>query len=145
MSIGALCSRVVATAGPDEHVGTVAGRMSEHNVGTAVVVSDGQDPVGIVTDRDLALRVVAPERVPGETTVEQIMSHPVVSLHESTPVEEALARMEGAGIRRLVVVDDEGRLAGILSTDDVLELLAEYVDHMGTILRKNQPRVEEAG
>lgn len=64
------------------------------------------------------------------------MSAPVTSVHESMPIETALARMVGAHARRLVVVDDDERLVGILALDDVLELLVEELTSIGKLLRQ---------
>lgn len=64
------------------------------------------------------------------------MSAPVNCVHESTPIESALARKAGVHLRRLAVVDDEERLVGILALDDVLELLAEELTSVGKLLRR---------
>lgn len=139
MSIGRICTRVVATASPDETVSAIAERMAEHNVGTVVVVRD-QKPAGIVTDRDLALRVLGRGLDP-DTAVEDIMTEGVRTLDESTPIEEALTAMKSSGVRRIVVTGEDGALAGIISLDDILELLVEEVESVGAILRKESPRM----
>ncbi|MEN8161390.1 MAG: CBS domain-containing protein, partial [Myxococcota bacterium] len=90
------------------------------------------------TDRDVALRCVAQARDPDTTPVGSVMSAPVTSVHESAPIESALERMAGAQARRLVVVDDEGRLVGILALDDVLELLAEEFTSVGRLLQRRK-------
>lgn len=141
MSIGRICTRVVATATPTETAGTVASRMADNNVGTVVVVSRDRKPLGILTDRDLVLRVMAPGLGPEDTSVEEIMSEPARTLDESTPIEQALGTMKGAGVRRLVVVGEEGALAGIVTVDDVLELLMEEVESIGAILREELPHI----
>lgn len=141
MSAGRICTRVVATATPRETVAVVADRMAENNVGTVVVVSDDRKPEGIVTDRDLVLRVLATGLDPDDVTVDDVMTEPVRTLDESTPLEEALETMKGAGVRRIVVVGAGGTLAGILSLDDILELLIEEVESVAGILRKERPRI----
>ncbi|MFP3949310.1 MAG: CBS domain-containing protein [Longimicrobiales bacterium] len=140
MSIGRICSRVVATASPDESVRAIAERMAEHNVGTVVVVQ-GQKPVGIVTDRDLAIRVLGAGLNP-DTAVDDIMTESVRTLDESTPIEEALTSMKSSGVRRIVVTGEDGALAGIISLDDILELLVEEVESVGAILREESPRMK---
>ena len=112
MSVGRLCSRVVATATPEESARVAARRMAEHDVGTLVVVEPDSlsRAVGIVTDRDLAVRCVAGMRDPESTKVGELMSTPVHAIDEDTPIEEALQQMAGAGTRRLVVPHGELRL-----------------------------------
>ncbi len=141
MSVGRICNRSVATAGADEAVRDAARRMARLSVGTLVVMSpdESERPIGILTDRDVATRCVAPGLDPVENTVSSVMSVPVRSVHEDTPIEDALAIMSGGAMRRLVVVDSEGRLAGILALDDVIGLLVEEADAIGRLLEKESP------
>ncbi|MGE3616374.1 MAG: CBS domain-containing protein [Gemmatimonadales bacterium] len=143
MSIGRICSRVVATATPEETIRTAARRMVRNDVGTLVVVEGRGDnhPVGVVTDRDIAVRCVGGELDPDLTPISALMSSPVRTAEEHTPIEEAMASMARAGIRRLVVTGPEGRLAGLLSLDDMLELLVGEVASIGALLEKQHPRV----
>ncbi len=136
MSVGRVCSRVVATAATGESVSAGAARMAQFGVGSLVVVDEDRNPVGILTDRDVALRAVGAGLDPGATPVSQVMSAPVRSVDESTPIEEALAVMERGGVRRLVVTGEGGILAGIFALDDALELIAEEVARVGRILAK---------
>jgi CBS domain-containing protein len=111
MSVGRICTRVVATATPDESVLVVARRMEENNVGTLVVVDEARRPLGIVTDRDIVTRTVAAERLPRETPVKAVMTPEVRAVDEATPIEQAVASMASIGVRRLVVtVESIGRL-----------------------------------
>lgn len=136
MSVGALCVRSVQVASPDEPVRLVAGRMAGANVGTVAVLGEDRRPLGILTDRDVALRCVAQGLDPNVTDVASVMTTPVTCVRESTPIESALARMAGAHARRLIVVDDEERLVGILALDDVLELLAAEATSIGKLVRQ---------
>jgi CBS domain-containing protein len=140
MSAGALCVRSVHVASPGESVLEAAQRMREAGVGTLVVLDDKRRPVGMLTDRDVAVRVVAERRDPGATKVAEAMTSPVQAVHESTPIEDAVARMEGAAIRRVAVTDADGRLVGILALDDVLELIAEEVTRIGRLVARRAPR-----
>jgi CBS domain-containing protein len=114
--------------------------MAAADVGTVVVVGDAKRPAGILTDRDVALRCVAEGRDPDVTTVGDLMTRPAACVEESTPIESALARMAGAHARRLVVVDDDGGLVGILALDDVLELLAEEAATIGRLVGERARR-----
>jgi len=138
MSVGRIATRVVATASPSETVLDIANRMAGANVGSVVVVDDGE-PVGIVTDRDIVTRLVARELDPAETPVSDVMTCDVYRVDEATPIEQAVAKMGDAGVRRLVVVGPEAKLVGILSIDDVMELLVEEAEDIGRLLRDAAP------
>jgi CBS domain-containing protein len=111
-------------------------------VGTVVVVNGGANQaVGIVTDRDIVIRCVA-ERIDPETTpVSEVMTAPVQSVDEQTPIQEAITRMAIAGRRRLIVTGAADRVVGILSLDDVLDLLIEEIGPIGRLLAKQQPHL----
>jgi CBS domain-containing protein len=106
----------VVTATPERTVREIAELMRERNVGSVVLV-DGSRPVGFVTDRDLALSVIADARDFGER-VSDHASSPVITAEPVMEVEEAAGLMVRHGIRRLVVVDG-GRVAGIVTLDDL--------------------------
>ncbi len=99
----------------------------------------GTCPVGMVTDRDLVLRCVAERLDPDQTSLRDIMSSPICSVIEDTPIESALATMAAAEVRRAVVIDSEGTLVGILALDDILELLIEETQAIGALLRGQAP------
>jgi len=145
MAVGRICSRITATASPDETVRAAARRMAKYGVGTLVVLQEdrgrGARAVGLITDRDIAVRCVAESLDPGEVRVSEVMSAPVHSVSDDTPIEEALARMVSAGTRRLVVTSDGDRVAGILTVDDVLDLIAREAAAIGHVLEKQQPHV----
>lgn len=142
MSVGRICTRIVATATPEESVLVAARRMEENNVGTLVVVDEARRPRGIVTDRDIVTRAVAVERPPHETPVKAVMTPEVRSVDEATPIEQAVSTMASIGVRRLVVTGSDGLLLGLLSLDDVLELLAEEAESIGQLLRKELPALQ---
>jgi CBS domain-containing protein len=134
MSVGRICSREVDLADEKETVRAAGSRMAARNVGTLVIVDGTGRPAGVVTDRDLALRVVGAGRDPGLVTVGEVMTPDPATVGEETPIEQALECMRRHGVRRMPVVRPDGRLAGILSIDDVLELLVEEFRSMGGIL-----------
>ena len=107
----------VVTANPDASVREIALLMRERNVGSVVLVADGGAPVGFITDRDIALSVVAAGRSGDERAAEHASS-PVVKAEPDMEVEEATQRMVRHGIRRLVVVAG-GSLAGVVTLDDL--------------------------
>lgn len=121
--------------------------MAANDVGTLVVLdADGLSrPVGIVTDRDLAIRCVAAGLDPEQNRVGVVMTRPVHCIHEETPVEEALQKMARAGTRRLVVLGEGDRLVGVLSLDDLLDLLADETGAISRLLAKQQSHVSPVG
>ncbi len=142
MNAGTLCTQKVSTVLPEDTLRVAAQRMVRQSVGTLVVVdprTEGRDAIGIITDRDLVTRGVAAGLNPEISRVAMVMSLPIQSVREDTPIEEALDKMSRRGIRRLVVKDSEGSLSGILSLDDILESLADDVSLIGRVLEKHAP------
>lgn len=140
MSVGRICSRVVATASGSETIRMAARRMADHDVGTLVVVGNGPT-TGIVTDRDLAIRCIAGRLDPDETPISEVMTSPVHSVDEHTPMEDAVAIMARAGTRRLVVLGEDNRVVGLLSLDDVLDVLVDEAGAIGRLLEQQKPRI----
>jgi CBS domain-containing protein len=120
-----------------------ARRMKEHDVGTLVVLEhEGAKTVaGIVTDRDIALRCVAAKLDPDTTPVSAIMTKPVRAVDEDMPIDDVITRMAEAAARRLVVTGKDGHLVGILSLDDVLDLLVGEMVPIGRLLERQAPHV----
>jgi len=134
MSVGDICTREVMTVREDETVVAAAQRMREQRVGTLVVVEGEEDrivPIGILTDRDIVVGVVAPspEHL-DRLLVGDVVIHELVTVEEETSVWQALQRMRERGIRRMPVLDQAGYLSGIVTLDD---LLMRFVDEMRTI------------
>ena len=140
MSAGRICSRVIATASRDESIREAAHRMAEYDVGTLVVLG-GSRAVGMVTDRDIVIRCVAKKLDPDQTRVSDIMTAPVQSVSEDTPIEDAISRMASVATRRLVVTGDGDGVVGILSLDDVLDVLIEETGAIGRLLEKQKPHI----
>ena len=140
MSVGRICVREVDLADPDETVHIAARRMHDRNVGCLVVRGACAEPLGILTDRDIAMRVVAEGRDPLETRVVDVMTRAPDTVQEKLPLEMALAKMRAGPFRRLPVVSKEGQLVGLISLDDILDLLAEEFREVGSLLRKEGPQ-----
>ncbi|HWB14654.1 MAG TPA: CBS domain-containing protein [Pirellulales bacterium] len=134
MSVGRICSREVQLATTKESVAFASRRMRDNNVGTLVVIDEQKKPIGIVTDRDLVTRVMAVGQDPHTCTVGDVMTGSPKSLRDDASIEDALVQMCGLGIRRMIVVDKENYLVGIVSIDDVLSLLSEEVARIGRLL-----------
>jgi CBS domain-containing protein len=139
MSIGHICSRNVDTAELDDSALTAAQRMHDRQVGTLIVIDKERRVLGIVTDRDLVTRVLLESRDPSVTNLWEVMSQLPRTVSEEMSVEEALVQMRSGPYRRLPVVNAEGRLAGIVSVDDVLSHIAAEFGEIRSLLRKQSP------
>ncbi len=142
MNIGEICSRVVLVARRGMPVSEAARLMREHHVGALVVIdqTDGARPVGIVTDRDMVVEVLSEDIAPDKLTVGDIMSDDIVNVGAQDGVFETIGLMQGKGVRRVVVVDDADRLIGIVSLDDLLEVLAEELIGLAKTIAGEQRR-----
>lgn len=140
MSISSLCKRVVVTIHRDATIENAAVFMRSSHIGDVVVVdaADTRKPVGIITDRDIAVEVVAQGLAPAQTLVGSVMSTPVVTLREEDGFLEALDKMSARGVRRAPVVDRDGRLKGMVSVDDLVPLLARELAKIGALIRHEQ-------
>lgn len=123
MSLGRVCITEVVTVAEDAKVLELARLMGEKNIGSVVVVKD-ECPIGMLTDRDIVLKVVAAERAPGEVQAKDIMSEDLVTLSIDDDPLDATRIMRDRGLRRLPVTDEDGELLGIVTFDDLLLLLA---------------------
>jgi CBS domain-containing protein len=148
MKIKEICSRVVVVAAPETDLREAARLMRDHHVGALVVIEkrDGATrPVGIVTDRDIVVAVVADEGVrPESLALRDVMSGELALAQETDGVFEAVDRMQDSGTRRLPVVDAEGRLVGILSLDDVLRMLASELTALALASQRSVAREARA-
>jgi CBS domain-containing protein len=122
MKLNDMFIRSVVTARPEETLAAVARRMQEHNVGTVVVVED-QRPVGILTDRDLALALGA-RGVSPQAAAQEVMTRHVLAVPEDTGIFTATKCVQARKVRRLPIVDRQDRLVGMVSLDDLLRCLA---------------------
>jgi CBS domain-containing protein len=121
MKLNDIFTRNVVTAAPEETLAAVALQMQEHNVGTVVIV-ENRRPVGIVTDRDLALALGA-QGVSPQAQVQKAMTRHVLAIPEDTGIYTATQFMREREVRRLPIVDREDRLVGIVTLDDLLRFL----------------------
>ena len=141
MTIGRICKREVDLADANETVQEAGQRMGNRSVGTLVVVDDRKIPVGIITDRDLAVRVVGKGLDPNAVRVIDVMTEHPKTVHEETAIEDSLRIMRAKGVRRLPVVDGGGALVGLLAMDDILALLAEEFGILGRVIERSSPHI----
>ena len=120
-----------------------AALMHKYNVGALLVSADDPNDLtvqGFITDRDIVVQAVAQDISPREVRVSDVMTPAVATISEQADLHEALEMMRGAGIRRLVVTDSEGRIGGILSLDDVIDGLAAELASLSALLKTERAR-----
>jgi CBS domain-containing protein len=145
MPVGDFCRREPCTATAGESIREAAKRMDARGVGCLVVVDAEGKPVGMLTDRDLVMRGLRRRRDPDSTTVGELMHDDVTRVREAAPLEVAIRRMRSDAVRRIPVVDDAGRLVGILAADDVLQLAASELAGVAEAIRTQFPADREGG
>jgi CBS domain-containing protein len=119
---------------PETPLDQVARLMVQHDCGEIPVIDSSEQPVGVVTDRDIVCRMVAEGKNPMAYTAEQCMSQPVVTVLVSAPLDEVVATMEKHQIRRVPVIDESGCCAGMIAQADVAWSVRE--DEVGELVRE---------
>jgi CBS domain-containing protein len=142
MSLETLCRREIVCVDVNTKVLEATEMMEEMNVGSVVVIQNDR-PVGIVTDRDVVLRVVNKKLNPAECSVGDIMSLEVVTLKQSTGLYDALEQIKesGSSVRRFPIVDENGAIKGIITLDDVIYLLGREMSDVASIIESERPRL----
>jgi len=143
MPISEICNREVITVQHNDTALEAARLMRQHHVGDVVVVVEDSGvrvPVGVITDRDLVVEIMAPELDQRVITVGDIMAPGLVTVKENTGVFEAIRHMRAKGVRRLPVVNDSGGLVGILTLDDLLELLSEELLALARLVKHERKK-----
>ena len=124
------CTKHVITALGNQTVSDVTKQMRDKNVGSIVVVDSDKKPLGMVTDRDIAVKVVAEGKDAKSTLLKEIMSKQAFVLRQDQGIFETTKMMSEKGIRRLPVVDRGGKLAGIICLDDLIMMFGQEVGNI---------------
>ncbi len=143
MPIGDVCIRDVVVASRETTVREAAKLMAENHVGNLVVVEDiggRRVPVGIITDRDIVRNLVAEGLDALVFTLGDLGARALVTAEEHQGIYECMQQMRINGIRRLPVVDLKGGLVGIISVDDLIQLLAEEMGELAKVIVREQAR-----
>jgi CBS domain-containing protein len=109
--------------------------MERWHVGSLIVVRDDR-PIGIITDRDLALGVLGARRDPAGCTVADLMTREPVVLDVNYTPREAAALMKRHGLRKLPLVDEQGRVVGVVTADDLILSLGQRVQGLSEVVRR---------
>lgn len=141
MPIGEICSREVVFARRNESIVEAARLMREHHVGDVIVVDEREGtrvPAGILTDRDIVVEIVAKGVDPGAVTIADAMSAEVTTAREQDGIYETIEHMREKGVRRLPVVNAKGALVGLVSLDDLLDLLGDEIGSLAKLVSREQ-------
>lgn len=147
MAISEYCNCDVVIAPPNVSILTAARLMSEYHVGDLVLAEQVERecyrPIGIITDRDIVLGVVASGDIqPEHIQAANIQSRDLVTAKESDDVFDVITKMRRFGIRRMPIVDDRGLLVGIVAADDLLGVLAETLRDLSQLVGYQSLREE---
>jgi CBS domain-containing protein len=128
----------VVTAAPDLSVRQIAQMMEKERVGT-VVVTDGSEPIGLLSDRDIALHVLI-ERLDAEAVQARDLMHtPVVTVPEDTSLGRAARVLRMHAARRLPVVNSDGKVVGMIGSDDLVGLLSGTLSGLTKVIENQRP------
>jgi predicted transcriptional regulator len=149
MPIGEICNREVVVMKKKYSILEAAKLMRDYHVGNVVVVEEKEGqviPVGILTDRDIVVELIA-KNVPLDSVfAEDVMSSDLASVSENRGIWDTIKCMRGKGIRRIVVTGDKGNLVGVLSGDDLIDILSgELSDLVKTFMREQSREKETRG
>jgi CBS domain-containing protein len=145
-TLGQVATPIVVTADPETTAAQAARLMRQHHVGSLIVVDAADDsgrPLGIVTDRDLVLAVMAEELDPAVFTVGDLMSTDLATAPQTAGLMDAVEILRRRGLRRLVVVDDAARVTGVVTLEDLLDALAGELGTLAQALRGARDRERE--
>jgi CBS domain-containing protein len=148
MNVGSVCTRRIVRIDSGGTLAQAARLMREHHVGALVVTSEAPEGLrvgGIVTDRDLVMDVLARELDGTAVRIGELASREVVSVSENDDLTDAIAAMQETGVRRLLVTNADQQLVGVVSLDDLIDVLASQLDGLAKVIRSGMQReVDEA-
>ncbi len=143
MNVGEICNREVIIMGKDGSIRDAAQLMREFHVGDIVIVEERDQqryPVGILTDRDMVIEILANDVDVDAVDVGDAMSFDLLTAREDDSIWDTIKRMRSKGVRRIPVVDQKGVLAGILAMDDLIEIFAEQLTDVAALIAREQKR-----
>lgn len=146
MTAGEYCNREVIITEKNISVTEAAMFMRQHHVGDLIVVEKQEGrtlPIGIITDRDIVIEVIAQKVDPNLLTINDIMSTDLITVEEQKTLLDTLDLMQNQGVRRVVVVDGQGSLQGLLTADDAVELIAEAMNKLTKLVKREITREEK--
>jgi CBS domain-containing protein len=137
MTVRDIAREDVVTAAPDATASELATTMRDENVGSIVLV-EGNRPVGLVTDRDIAIEVCEAEADPASMTARDVMTEDLFTVDADDGIYDAIQQINEANVRRMPVVDGD-ELVGIVTLDDFIVLLAGELDELSMVIQSESP------
>jgi len=138
MLVKDIMSSPVITASETETTNNIAITMSKESLGAVIITDKEKNPIGIITERDLVVRVVAKNSKPDQVEAKEIMTSPLITIEPDTAINDAARQMNRLNIRRLGVVY-KGNMVGIVSDKDLLGVMPELIE-----IIQERTRIEEA-
>lgn len=141
MPLGEVCNREVVFITREGSIRDAIGLMRSHHVGAVMVVDEIQGrrmPVGVLTDRDIVLELLAKDVELDKVSAGDMMNRELLTAREEDDILDTIKRMRSAGVRRLPVIDSEGCLAGIVTVDDLIDLIAEQLTDLTRLIANEQ-------
>jgi CBS domain-containing protein len=143
MLVRDVMSNPVVTMDEDESSNKAAANMDMHDLGAVIVTNKAGKSIGIITERDLVIRVIAKNLKPDTVKAKEIMTTPLVTIEPEATISDAARRMTRLDIRRLGVIY-KGNLVGIISSKDILGVMPELIEIMQERSRiEGEARTEE--
>lgn len=143
MHVGDLCNRDVVIIDKEASVVDACRLMREFHVGDVIVV-EGQEgkrrPIGILTDRDVVVELIAEEVDFSAVAIKDVMSFELLTAREEDEVMDAMEHMRSRGLRRLPVVNQSGTLVGVLTVDDLIDIASEQLSELVSLINREQKR-----
>ena len=142
MNVGKICNRDVIAAPAHTSVTEAAEMMRRHHVGDVLVLesTSSRIPIGIVTDRDIVVEVVAARLDPTSLTLRDIIASPLISTHEEESCEDTVRLMALHGVRRMPVLDAENSLVGVITLDDLLPYFSAPLAQLSHLAARGRRR-----
>ncbi len=141
MKVGQYCTRAVKCISATQDVLDAARRMRDEHVGFLVVHEDGDPfrrPIGVLTDRDIVLQIIARQVDPASVAVQDVMSREPLVANETDDLNELMEAMRLVGVRRAPVVDQRGALTGVIAADDVVDVIAGLMCDLAGSIKSEQ-------
>jgi CBS domain-containing protein len=127
LPVSKFMTKTVMTVNLDQTVQSACKIMNENNLGSIVIVKrgiNGNEPVGIITERDIIRKIGAVDLFTTQTSIRELMSNNLISIKPDNTISDAIELMHGNNIRRLPVIDNDGKMVGIITDKDILKALA---------------------
>jgi len=142
MNVGKICNRDVVTAPADMTIADAAVLMRRHHVGDVLVLesASSRSPIGIVTDRDIVVEIVAARLDPASLTLRDVIVSPLISTHEQETCEDTVRLMALHGVRRMPVLDSEDCLVGVITLDDLLPYFSAPLAQLSHLAARGRRR-----